>query len=61
MTPSLIAVELAAPVPLPFVAISPTFVPVTRFIPLLTFTVEPFVPTKTEVDALVPAVVFNTV
>ena len=29
--------------------------------PLLTFTVEPFVPTKTEVEALVPAVAFDTV
>ena len=52
MLPSFCAVAPA--VPPAFVAISPTLVFVVRVFPVSIFTVEPFAPTKTAVDAAVP-------
>ena len=54
MLPSFCAVAPA--VPPAFVAISPTLVFVVRVFPVSIFTVEPFAPTKTAVEAAPPFV-----
>ena len=54
MFPSFCAVDPI--VPPAFVAISPTLVFVVRVFPVSIFTVEPFAPTKTAVEAAPPFV-----
>ena len=54
MFPSFCAIAPFAPPA--FVAISPTLVFVVRVFPVSIFTVEPFAPTKTAVEAAVPFV-----
>ena len=54
MFPSFCAVDPI--VPPAFVAISPTLVFVVRVFPVSIFTVEPFAPTNTAVEATVPFV-----